>query len=903
MSDSFDPSLNILHRKQNNLDFIFYPKTVAVIGASERENSVGRTVLWNLLKSPFGGTIYPVNPKRDNVLGIKAYPSVEEIPEKVDLAVIVIPAKAVPLAIEMCAKKKVPSAVIISAGFKEMGGPGIELEEKILTIARKADMRVIGPNCLGVMNPINGLNATFAADIAMRGNLAFISQSGALCTAVLDWSLKNKVGFSSFVSIGSMLDVNWGDLIHYFGNDKHTESILLYMESIGDARSFLSAAKEVSLTKPIILIKAGRTQESAKAAASHTGSLAGSDEALDAALRRVGVLRVDAISDLFSMARVLSKQPRPKGPHLTIVTNAGGPGVIATDALIENGGKLTELEKSTFEKLNDLLPPQWSRNNPVDILGDASADLYAKSIEIIMQDRSTEGILVILTPQDMTDSTQTAKLLKMYAHRSEKPILASWMGADSVARGDQILNQAGIPTFEYPDQACKAFAYMYSYAYNLKGIYETPALETPQLLKSKEQNQEIEKIIQKAIEEERELLTEFESKQILDLFQIPTVQTRIALTVKEAVESAKQIGFPVVLKLHSETITHKTDVGGVKLNLRDEQSVIDAYHSIQSSVTEKAGKEHFQGVSVQEMIDLDGYEVILGSSIDLQFGPVLLFGTGGQLVEVYKDHSLALPPLTSTLAKRMMERTKIYTALKGVRGKQAVDLPALEKILVAFSNLVAQHKWIKECDINPLLISGERIIALDARIVLHEKKTKHFPKLAIRPYPMQYVQELFLKDKTPVTLRPIRPEDVPLIVNFHKDLSETTVKQRYLKLIEYDERTAHDRLIKMCFIDYDREIAICVEKDQEILAIGRLTKLINEKEARFALIVKDQWQGTGVGKLLLTYLIDVAKQENIQTMIAYMFFENKAMRKICEDLGFVLTQDQENKHIFAELRL
>ncbi|PIS00477.1 MAG: acetyl CoA synthetase subunit alpha [Chlamydiae bacterium CG10_big_fil_rev_8_21_14_0_10_35_9] len=906
MSSSFDPSLNILHRKQQQLDHIFYPKTVAVVGASERKNSVGRTVLWNLLKSPFGGTIYPVNPKRANVLGIKAYKTLHDIPEKVDLVVIVIPAKFVASIIQDCVDLQIPAAVIISAGFKELGEPGIKLEEEILTLARQGNMRIIGPNCLGVMNPINGLNATFAADMAYEGNLAFLSQSGALCTAVLDWSLKNKVGFSSFVSVGSMIDVNWGDLIYYFGNDPNTKSILLYMESIGDPRSFLSAAKEVALNKPIILIKAGRTEESAKAAASHTGSLAGSDDVLDAALKRVGVLRVDTISDLFSMARVLSKQPRPKGPNLTIVTNAGGPGVIATDALIENGGSLSKLDEATYTSLNDLLPPQWSHNNPVDILGDADDELYAKTVEIVAKDKHTNGLLVILTPQDMTDSTGTALKLKEHARIDDKPILASWMGAGSIEEGDRILNQAGIPTFEYPDQACKAFAYMWNYTYNLKGIYETPVMQGPDSVGALEQNKEIEKIIEKAKGENRELLTEFESKQVLDLFQIPTVKTEIATDKNQAAEVAKKIGFPVVLKLHSETITHKTDVGGVKLNLLSEEAVQRAFDEIYESVKTKKGEEHFQGVTVQEMISLNGYEIILGSSIDQQFGPVLLFGTGGQLVEVYKDRALALPPLTSTLAKRLMARTKIFTALQGVRGKKAVDIEGLEKILVQFSNLIAQHPWIKECDINPLLVSEDRIVALDARIILHNAEEKNLPQLAIRPYPLQYIHQIKLSDGTPATIRPIRPEDVPLITKFHKDLSEKSVRQRYLKFIQYDERTAHDRLVSICFTDYDREIALVVEKNhngKEILAVAKLTKLAGTNDARFAIIVKDDWQHKGLGKNLMDMIIKIAKKEHIETILAYMLPENDAMQKICQKNGFELTEDKSQQLILAQLRL
>jgi acetyltransferase len=894
--------MNILHRRSTQLDAIFYPKTIAVIGATEAEGSVGRTVMQNLLATPFGGEIFPINPKRPNVLGIQAYPDLKHCPKKIDLAVVVTPAKIVPQIISDAADEGIPAAIIISAGFKEMGAPGIALEQEILHHARRGKMRIIGPNCLGVMNPNTGLNATFAADLAHKGKIAFISQSGALCTAVLDWSLKEKVGFSAFVSIGSMVDVNWGDLIDYFGNDPNTQSILIYMESIGDPRAFLSAAREVSLTKPIILIKAGRSAESAKAAASHTGSLAGSDEAFTAALRRVGVLRVDTIADLFGTTEVLAKQPRPMGPKLMIVTNAGGPGVIATDALIANGGKLSELSSSTRNALNELLPAPWSRNNPIDILGDASADIYAKTIEIAAKDPNADGILVILTPQDMTEPTATAEKLQPFAHLS-KPILASWMGSDRVKKGEEILTEAGIPTFEFPDMACKTFASMWKYTYHLKGIYEVPlAVETNELA-CLIKHRALEQIFEKARLENRTILDEVESKLVLEAYDIPCVPTRAAKSVEEAVHLAEQMGFPIVLKVYSRTITHKTDVGGVKLNLQNREAVQKAYQEIYESVKKQVGIEHFQGVTVQPMIKLDGYELILGSTIDDQFGPVLLFGSGGQLVEVYKDRSLAIPPLTTTLAKRMMEQTKIYEALHGVRGRSAIDLTKLEEILVQFSNLVVGQPWIKECDINPLVVSADRLIALDARVILHDPKIKRedLPKPAIRPYPVQYVESWELKGGENVLIRPIRPEDEPLVVQFHKDLSQETIRQRYLKAVNYDERTAHDRLLRICFNDYDREIALIVEKDREILGIIRFSKIAGTQEATFAMVIKDQWQNKGIGTKLMQKVLDIAKTEKTKIIRAQMLNENFQMQKLCKHFGFTLiTKDQ---FIFAERNL
>ena len=657
-----DPSSDVYRSESHPLDPLFAPRSVAVVGATERMGSVGRSVLWNLLSNPFGGTVFPVNSKRPNVLGIKAYPNVAELPDKVDLVVVTTPADSVPDVLAESVAAGIPAGIVISAGFKEHGEHGKDLEAQITQIIR-GKMRLIGPNCLGVMNPVRGLNATFAHTIARPGNVAFISQSGALLTAILDWSLRENVGFSSFVSTGSMLDVSWGDLIDYFGSDPRTHSIVIYMESIGDASAFLSAAREVSLNKPIIVIKAGRTAQAAKAAASHTGSLTGSDEVLEAAFRRSGVLRVNSIADIFFMSDVLAKQPRPRGNRLAILTNAGGPGVLATDALVAGGGELAELSPETMAAFDEILPPQWSHNNPVDILGDAEPERYAKSLEIAAKDPAIDGMLVVLTPQDMTNPTQIAEKLKPYAKGFGKPVLASWMGGAEVAAGEQILNQAGIPTFQFPDSAVRAFNYMWKYAYNLKGLYETPTL--PQHADAELKRGKAARILREAREQGRTLLTEYESKQLLAAYGIPTVETRIAVTEEEAVKAAEEIGFPVVLKLHSLTITHKTDVGGVLLNLRDAEAVRKGFQGIKTSLTEKAGAEHFQGVTVQPMVKLDGYELIIGSSLDAQFGPVMLFGTGGQLVEVFKDRALALPPLNSTLARRMMEQTKIFKALKG----------------------------------------------------------------------------------------------------------------------------------------------------------------------------------------------------------------------------------------------
>jgi acetyltransferase len=893
------------------LDPILAPKSVAVIGATERKRSVGRTVMHNLMTGGFEGKIYPVNPIQETILGLHAFANVAALPEVPDLAVIITPPKTVPGIIKECAAVGIKGVIIISAGFKEIGPEGAALEQQVLEEAKRANIRIVGPNCLGVMVPGHKFNATFAADIARTGSVGFISQSGALCTAILDWSLKENVGFSAFVSLGSMLDVSWGDLIYHLGDDPNTKSIVIYMESIGDARGFLSAAREVALTKPIIVIKPGRTEAAAKAAASHTGSLTGSDEVLQAAFQRVGVLRVEAISELFDMAEVLAKQPSPKGPRLTIVTNAGGPGVLATDMLITSGAQLADLAPETMASLNQILPPTWSHNNPVDIIGDAGPELYARAVDVVAKDPNTDGLLVILTPQAMTDPTATAEELAPFAHIEGKPILASWMGVGQVEKGEDNLNAAKIPTFKYPDRAAKAFNYMWSYTENLRSLYETPA--TPaQNGHGYIDRDAAAKIISEVRKTGRTILTEFESKQLLATYGIPTVETHIALTESDAVKEAARLGFPVVLKLYSETITHKTDVGGVQLNLRTASAVRQAWKAIEASVTKKVGREHFQGVTVQPMIKLEGYELIIGSSVDPQFGLVLLFGTGGQLVEVFKDRALGLPPLNATLARRMMERTKIFTALQGVRGRKAVDIAGLEQLLVRFSQLVVEQPWIAEIDINPLLVSAERIFALDARVVLHDPKTSEdkLPRPAIRPYPVQYVTPWKMKNKAPVTIRPIRPEDEPMMVKFHETLSEESVYHRYFSALKLEQRITHERLTRICFNDYDREIALVAElktvnedEEKKILGVGRLSKQHGSNEAEFAVLVNDHFQNLGLGYELLKQLIEVGRAEKLDRIVGEILSENQATRHICKKLGFKIVADEDKRTYTAVYKI
>jgi acetyltransferase len=888
------------------LDAFFSPKNVALIGATDKHGSVGRTVLLNLTHGPFGNRVYAVNPKRSEVLGVPSFPNVAALPEPVDLAIVVTPAITVPDVVGECVDAGVNAVVVISAGFRERGAEGAELENKIREHLKRGNTRVIGPNCLGIMNPVIGLDATFAKRTPKAGNVAFLSQSGALLTAILDWAIPQEVGFSGIVSTGSMVDVGWGDLLSHYGEDPNTNSILLYMESVGDARSFLSAAREVALTKPIIVIKAGKSDAASRAAASHTGALTGSDEVLDAAFRRSGVLRVQHIADLFYMADVLSKQKRPKGPRLTIVTNAGGPAVLATDALIALNGELAPLSEPTLKALDEFLPAHWSHNNPIDILGDAEAERYAKALDIAAKDPNSDGLLVVLAPQGMTNPAEVAEKLTPFAQGS-KPLLASFMGGESIVDAKPVLNNAGIPLFPYPDTAARVFCFMARYSYNLRGLYETPVLtgnDSENVSRDKARA-----IIQDARARGRFLLNEYESKQQLSTYGIPTVETRIARTEDEAVKHAAGIGYPIVLKLFSETITHKTDVGGVKLNLKDESEVRQAYQEILISVSQKAGPEHFAGVTVQPMVRTGGYELILGSSVDAQFGPVVLFGSGGQLVEVYKDRALALPPLNTTLAQRMMEQTRIFSALKGVRGRKPVDLGELEKLLVRFSQLVVEQPWISEIDINPLLASSDRLLALDARVVLfgRDMTEDRLPKPAIRPYPAQYVWDWAMKDGTAVTIRPIRPEDEPLMVKFHETLSDRSVYLRYFGSLSLKTRIAHDRLVRICFGDYDRELALVVEikgmEGPEIIGVGRLNRVFGTDEAEVGVIVTDAYQNQGLGAELLRRAIRVAREEGIHALTSEMMADNLSMQVISKGLGFHLHMQDGFASMRARLEL
>ncbi|MEM2866086.1 MAG: acetate--CoA ligase family protein, partial [Candidatus Hadarchaeales archaeon] len=692
------------------LENMLNPKVVALIGASEREGSVGNQIMKNLLTGKDRRKIYPVNPNHQTVMGLKCFPSITQVPEHVDLAVVAIPAKGVPSVVDECGRSGVDGIVIISSGFREVGEEGAKLELEIKRLQEKYGFRVLGPNCLGFIRPHESINATFLRNQPEPGEIAFISQSGALGSAILDWAVSTHVGFSMFASLGSMLDVDFGDLIDYLGEDPRTRSIIIYMEGVGSARKFMSAARGFARTKPIIVLKPGKYAESARAVKSHTGTLAGNFEVYRAAFRRAGVIRVDEIEDLFNCASVLDSKYLPAGPNLAVVTNAGGPGVIAADAIVDNLGEVAELSSETVDALNKFLPSQWSRGNPVDILGDADVERYSKTLEVVLSDPKIDGILVLYTPQGAAKSTELAKKVVEIERKKLKPILTVWMGENEVEEARRIFYENNVPTYPTPEKAIKTYMYMYKYKRNLELLYETPEELSLDLSPPRSH---LKLILRWAVGEGRNTLTPSEIDRFLDAYRIPRPRGYLVRDEEEAVVAAARLGYPVVLKVVSPDIVHKTDVGGVVVGIDSEERLRKEYRGLLESVKKAVPQAKIEGVYVQKMIKFD-YELILGARKDRDFGTVILFGQGGIGVEFYKDFSIALPPLNQTLARRLMEETRIYRALsKGFRNKPPVDMKALEEVIVKFSNLVVDFPEFAEIEINPLVASKNEIMALD----------------------------------------------------------------------------------------------------------------------------------------------------------------------------------------------
>jgi acetyltransferase len=877
-----------------HLDKIFNPRSVAIIGASDEEGTVGYALMKNFTEHDFEGKIYPVNIRKTEIHGLKAYQTVEQIPEPIDLAVIATPAKTVPDIVEQCGKAGVKGIIIISAGFKEIGPEGKALEDKILEIKKKYSLRIIGPNCLGVIRPSIKLNATFISKTPKPGNIAFISQSGALGSAILDWAIHENIGFSNFVSIGSMIDVDFGDLIDYFGTDQKTRSILMYIEGLTDARKFMSATRHFARTKPIIVVKTGKYTESAKAAASHTGSLTGEDIIYDAAFKRAGIVRVDEIEDLFNCAEVLGTQPLPKGPNLAIITNAGGPGVMATDALIAKGGKLAKLSQKTIEFLDSILPHYWSKGNPIDILGDAKADRYKAVIEACLNDENVDGILIIYTAQAVAEPVEIAKsiveLCKSRGYQN-KTILTSFMGYGAVEEANRIFNENNIPTYSTPEQAIKTYHYMCQYKRNLELLYETPEELPVDVVPPK---RSLMVIMRNVAMENREILNEAEAKAFLEYYNFPVVKTKVAQTEDEAATFASQLGYPVVLKILSPQIIHKTDAGGVALDIKSETEVRDTFNRLIEKAKEYNPDAEILGVTVQPMIKKQGYEVIIGAKTDPLFGPVILFGMGGVGVELFKDFAIGIPPLNQTLVRRMMEETKVYQLLKGYRNIPPANIKLLEEIIVRFSQMLVDFPQLKEVDINPLFINEKEAFAIDARIVIDKErvfaKLEPHQHLVITPYPKKYETLWKLRDGRTVLLRPIKSEDEPLWLEMFQNFSEESIRYRFFQIIK---DTPHEVRVRYCNIDYDREIAIVPELTEEgrrkILGVVRVSIEPDGKTGEIAFIVADPWQGLGLGTKLVDYAIEICKEREIETLYAIILPDNYRAMNLMKKMGFTLS--------------
>jgi acetyltransferase len=880
---------------------LFNPRTIAVIGASDKKGSVGYALMNNLINSEYKGVVYPVNRKRESVHSIRAYASVGQIGDKIDLAVIATPAETVPGIVKECGEAGVSGVVIISAGFSEAGKRGEEMSDEISTLARQYDMRVIGPNCLGFIRPALHLNASFASKMALPGKIAFISQSGALCTAILDWSLKNNVGFSHFVSIGSMIDVGFHDLIDYFGEDSGTDSILIYMESLTNARKFLSAARAFSRSKPIIVLKVGRSSEGARAAKSHTGSLAGNDLVFDAAFERAGVIRVDTTVALFHTAKTLAMQVKPAGNRMAVITNAGGPGVIATDALVYSNGQIANLEKETIEELDKFLPAAWSHGNPVDVLGDAGPDRYKKALDLCIRDKNVDAVLVILTPQAMTDPAAVAeelvalnKAILKDKSVTPKTILASWMGGDAVLKGREILEKGNIPIYRQPEDAILSFSYVYKFTQNLETLAETPST-IPHAFKPKIEDNK--KIIAKAVKEGRDALTEAEAKQMLANYDIPVVGNAIAQSAGEAELKAEKIGFPVAMKILSPDIIHKTDIGGVKLNVSSKSEANKAFRDIIASVRKHEPQAIVDGIFIEGMVKKK-YELLIGCKKDPIFGPSIVFGMGGVAVEVFNDTKVALPPLNMALSLRLIKATKIYKLLRGYRNMPGIDLQAVQFLLYKFSYLLADFPEIKEMDINPFAVDEYGGIVLDAKIILDKsilgKSIKPYSHLVISPYPKEYITHFTMNNKEKVVLRPIRPEDEPLEAEMFTHFSKETQRHRFFRQIK---DITHELLHRYTQIDYDREIAIVAEltedKVKKMIGVVRLIADPYNETAEFAIVVADPWQKLGLGSKFTEYVLQIAKDRGIKKIYAKFLPDNDVMIKMFERSGFVITLNKE----------
>ncbi len=885
-----------------NLDKIFEPSSVAVIGASEKKGSVGCSLIENVIEGGYRGKIFPVNPQYKIIKDLDTYPSISDIEQPVDLVILATPIIGVPSIIRDCVEAKVGGVIIISVGGRERGLEGKKLEEEIKGQAGRGGLRIVGPNCIGIISSESRLNATFAGSMPPSGNLAFISQSGAICAAILDLSQKEGIGFRYFVSIGSMLDVDYGDLINYMGDDPDVSSIALYLESLTNMRKFMSAARAVSRVKPIVVLKAGESGAGARAASSHVGALAGEDAVYEAAFKRAGIVRVKTVGELFDCAEVMAKQSLPTGPGLAIITNGGGPGVMAADVLAFYGLEPVPLSPETMKKLDEFLPPFWSKGNPINILGDASPERWQRSIEVCLSAREIKALVIILVPQSMGHALAVSEIvLELLSGKPHPPIFAVWMGGENAEEGRQVLNKAGIPTYETPERAIAAFKHMYSYKRNLEMLYEVPS-KLPVALKFDRSS--ARENIEKALKEGNTLLTEAESKALLKAYGIPVNRTAVADSPDKAIQLAQDMGYPVVMKVNSRDILHKSDVHGVKLNLRREKDVSDAFSKIMANARTYAPKAELLGVTVQPMFIDPDYELILGSKMDADFGPVILFGMGGIMTEIMRDLAIALPPLNRLLARRLIEGTRVYQMLRGYRNRPPARLALLEEVLVRLSQLVTDFPEIAELDINPMILLEDRACAVDARVIIKPSDVIAPHHLVISPYPNEYEMTTTTKAGVRLFVRPIKPEDSTLLQDLFNNLSPQTIYYRFFSPIK---SLPPKMLARFTQIDYDRDIALVAidraESTEKLLGVARLMGNPEGTKAEFSVVIADSCQGKGIGVTLMERLIAIARERGMESVWGAILAENKNMLALAKKLGFVISRGPDASQYEARIDL
>jgi len=885
--------------KDHYLKSIFEPTSVAIIGASERESSVGTQVLKNILLGGFGGDIYPVNPKYDSVQGLTCYSSLTAIDHPVDLAVFAIPAQRVPKVMRECSKRGVHAVIVLSAGFAEVGTRGKSRQSEIIDIAKTFNIPLVGPNCLGIIRPRVGLNATFAKSTPRKGHVALVAQSGSFCTALLDWADSEGYGFSTVISLGATADVGFGDVLDYLAVDAETHSILLYVEGISDARSFISGLRVAARLKPVIVVKSGRNEACSRAEASHTAKLLCDDKVFDAAIKRAGAVRVTSVNQLFAATKILASGTRVEGSRLAIVTNGGGPGVMAADHAADLPIPLAELSAESIRKLSKVLPAHWSYSDPVDVLGDADGTRYEAVTRIVLADRNVDGVLVLLTPQGMTNPEACAKGVIKAVGKSKKPVLASWMGEKLVAAGRQLFSEADIPQFSSPEAGVDAFAYLARYHRNQKILLQAP----PPLTKPREPDVDgARMIIENALDERRYTLSNTESKAVLKAFRIPVSSSINVNSAADALVTAENLGLPIAMKINSPDITHKSDVGGVRLNIREPRTVRTAFREMMDSVTLQCPKARIIGATLEPMLERPhAREIKIGIIQDVVFGPVISFGTGGTAVEVFEDDQVALPPLNEYLGDQLISGTRASVLLHKYRNLPEADIKKLIGVLQRVSEIACELPEVKELDINPLLVDENGVIVVDVRIEIAPPATNtaRYDHMAIHPYPIELETSWQLPDGTNLAIRPIRPEDATFEQQFVKNLSS---ESKYFRFMQSLEQLTPLMLARFTQIDYDSEMAlIAVVKedtdDSRIIGVVRYVSNPDRHSCEFALLVSDEYQRKGIGRHLMQRLITVAHDRGIDVMEGEVLSTNSKMLKLMQRMNFLIVHDEEDPKI------